>query len=252
MKALVTGASSGIGYSIARYLSRLGYDLIVVARRKDCLINLKKECKTNVEVIDMDLSIISNMYKLYDITKDENIDILVNNAGIGLYGEFYDIDSSKEIGMLNLNVIATDLITKLYLKDMVKKDNGIILNVSSILGFVPGPLMSSYYASKAYITSMSRAINMELKMKSINVSVSTLCAGAVDTNFNSDLGVRFFIPPSDSKKVAEYTVDKMLKGKTDITPGFSIKLARIAGKVFPNNIIAKFVYRSQKRKESSN
>ncbi len=248
MKALITGASSGIGYSIARCLSQKGYDLIVVARRKECLLNLKKECKTNVEVIDMDLSIISNMYKLYDITKDEDIDILVNNAGIGLYGEFYDIDSSKEIGMLNLNVIATDLITKLYLKDMVKKDNGIILNVSSILGFVPGPLMSSYYASKAYITSMSRAINMELKMKSINVSVSTLCAGAVDTNFNSDLGVRFFVPPSDSKKVAEYTVDKMLKKREIIVPGIVNKIAYAFNKIIPNGISKYILYASQNGK----
>lgn len=248
MKALVTGASSGIGYSIARCLSQKGYDLIVVARRKECLLNLKRECKTNVKVIDMDLSIISNMYKLYDITKDENIDILVNNAGIGLYGEFYDIDSSKEIGMLNLNVIATDVITKLYLKDMVKRDNGIILNVSSILGFVPGPLMSSYYASKAYITSMSRAINMELKMKNINVSVSTLCAGAVDTNFNNDLGIRFFVPPSDSRKVAEYTVEKMLKKREVIVPGIINKVAYVFNKLIPNRISKYVLYASQNGK----
>ena len=129
MKALVTGASSGIGYSIARYLSRLGYDLIVVARRKDCLINLKKECSTNVEVIDLDLSIISNMYKLYDLTKYEKIDILVNNAGVGLYGEFYDIDTSKEISMLNLNVVATDVITKLFLKDILGLGPGNIVEL---------------------------------------------------------------------------------------------------------------------------
>ncbi len=248
MKALVTGASSGIGYSIARYLSQKGYDLIVVARRKECLLNLKKECSTNVKVIDMDLSIISNMYKLYDLTKNENIDILVNNAGVGLYGEFYDIDSSKEISMLNLNIIATDVITKLYLKDMVKRDKGMILNVSSVLGFVPGPLMSSYYASKAYIASMSRAINMELKMKNINVSVSTLCAGAVDTNFNSDLGIRFFFPPSDSKKVAEYAVNKMFKRKELIIPGTINKIAYAFNKVLPNRISKYILYVSQNGK----
>ena len=139
MKALITGASSGIGYSMARYLSKQGYDLIVVARRRDCLNNLKNECNTDVRIIDLDLSIIANMYKLHELTQNEDIDILVNNAGVGLYGDFCDIDVSKEISMLNLNVIATDVLTKLYLQDMIKKNKGKILNVSSILGFMPTP-----------------------------------------------------------------------------------------------------------------
>ena len=230
MKALVTGASSGIGYSIARYLSKIGYDLIIVARRKDCLENLKRECNTKVKIIDLDLSIISNMYKLYELTKED------------------DIDVSKEIGMLNLNVIATDVLTKLYLKDMVKKNRGKILNVSSVLGFMPGPLMSSYYASKAYITSMSRAINTELRMKKINVVVSTLCAGAVDTNFNSDLGVSFFVPPSNSQKVAEYAINKLLKNKEVIVPGTFNKFTHILNKIIPINISKYLLYITQNGK----
>ena len=250
MKALVTGASSGIGYSIARCLSNMGYDLIVVARRKDCLLNLKKECKTDVEIIPMDLSIISNVYKLYETTKKHDIDILVNNAGVGLYGEFYDIDLQKEMDMLRLNIGATNILTKLYLKDMVKKNKGKILNVSSIFGFMPGPLMSSYYASKAYITSISRAINMELKMKNINVSISTLCAGAVDTNFNSDLGISFFIPPSSSEKVAKYSINKLLKNKEIIVPGIINKFVYILNKIVPNRILRYIVYMSQNGKRN--
>ena len=250
MKALVTGASSGIGYSIARCLSNMGYDLIVVARRKDCLLNLKKECKTDVEIIPMDLSIISNVYKLYETTKKHDIDILVNNAGVGLYGEFYDIDLQKEMDMLRLNIGATNILTKLYLKDMVKKNKGKILNVSSIFGFMPGPLMSSYYASKAYITSISRAINMELKMKNINVSISTLCAGAVDTNFNSDLGISFFIPPSSSEKVAKYSINKLLKNKEIIVPGIINKFVYVLNKIIPNRISRYIVYMSQNGKRN--
>lgn len=250
MKALVTGASSGIGYSIARCLSNMGYDLIVVARRKDCLLNLKKECKTNVEIIPMDLSIISNVYKLYETTKKHDIDILVNNAGVGLYGEFYDIDLQKEMDMLRLNIGATNILTKLYLKDMVKKNKGRILNVSSIFGFMPGPLMSSYYASKAYITSFSRAINMELKMKNINVGISTLCAGAVDTNFNSDLGISFFIPPSSSEKVAKYSINKLLKNKEIIVPGIINKFVYVLNKIIPNRISRYIVYMSQNGKRN--
>ena len=250
MKALVTGASSGIGYSIARCLSNMGYDLIVVARRKDCLLNLKKECKTDVEIIPMDLSIISNVYKLYETTKKHDIDILVNNAGVGLYGEFYDIDLQKEMDMLRLNIGATNILTKLYLKDMVKKNKGKILNVSSIFGFMPGPLMSSYYASKAYITSISRAINMELKMKNINVGISTLCAGAVDTNFNSDLGISFFIPPSSSEKVAKYSINKLLKNKEIIVPGIINKFVYVLNKIIPNRISRYIVYMSQNGKRN--
>ena len=248
MRALVTGASSGIGYSIARKLSELGYDLIVVARRKECLLNLKRECKTDVKIFVMDLSIISNMYKLYEDTKKYDIDIVINNAGFGLYGEFYDIDVSKELSMLNLNILATDVITKLYLKDMVKKNSGRILNVSSLLGFMPGPLMSSYHASKAYVLSMSRAINMELRIKKINVSVSTLCPGAVDTNFNSDLGISFFTEPTDSKYVAEYAVKKLFKNKEVIIPGAVNKLIYVLNKILPNRIMRHFIYLSQNGK----
>ena len=250
MKALVTGASSGIGYSIARYLSDIGYDLIVVARRKDCLLNLKRDCKTDVDIITMDLSKVSNIYNLYNKTRKYNIDILVNNAGVGLYGEFYDINIEKEMDMIKLNIVATDILTKLYLKDMVKRNSGKILNVSSIMGFMPGPLMSSYYASKAYITSMSRAINTELKMKNINVTISTLCAGAVDTNFNSDLGISFFIPPSSSESVAKYSINKLLKNKEIIIPGIINKIVYILNKIIPNTISKYIVYMSQKKKRN--
>ena len=249
MKAVVTGASSGIGYSIARYLSKLGYDLIVVARRKDCLENLKAECNTHVDIIDMDLSIISNMYDLYYKVKDEDIDILVNNAGVGMYGEAWDANLSEDVSMLHLNVIATDVLTKLFLKDMVNKNSGRILNVSSVVGFMPGPLMSSYYASKAYITSMSRAINTELKMKKINVNVSTLCAGAVDTNFNSDLGVGYFTKPKSSEYVAKYAVDKLFKKKLIIAPTLAVKLSRFFINFLPIKTALKICYNFQKRKD---
>lgn len=248
MKAVVTGASSGIGYSIARYLSKLGYDLIVVARRRDCLENLKAECSTNVDIIDMDLSIISNMYDLYNKVKDEDIDILVNNAGVGMYGEAWEANLSEDVSMLHLNVIATDVLTKLFLKDMVNKNSGKILNVSSVVGFMPGPLMSSYYASKAYITSMSRAINTELKMKKIDVVVSTLCAGAVDTNFNSDLGVGYFTKPKSSEFVAKYAIDKLLKNKEVIIPGKMNKIVYGLNKVIPIGISKYPLYASQNGK----
>lgn len=136
MKALVTGASSGIGYDISKYLSSLGYDLIVVARRKDRLIKLSNEVNTNTEIIELDLSIEENCHTLYKQVKNEDIDVLVNNAGFGLFGEFSETDLDKEIQMINTNIKAVHILTKLFLTDMKKKDKGYILNVASIAGFM--------------------------------------------------------------------------------------------------------------------
>ena len=142
MKALVTGASSGIGYEISKYLAKRGYDIIVVSRNRQALENLKNEIKTNVQIVCMDLSIVDNCVKLYENFKDENIDVLINNAGFGMYGNFDILDMNKEIEMINVNILACDILTKLFLKDMKKRDSGYILNVGSIAGFMPGPLMS--------------------------------------------------------------------------------------------------------------
>ena len=131
MKALITGASSGIGYSMAKYLSNLGYDLILVARDKEKLQSIQKELKTDVKIVVADLSQESKVKELYVLCKNDNIDILINNAGFGLFGEFDSTDLSNELNMVDVNIKAVHILTKLFLKDMVKKDSGYILNVSS-------------------------------------------------------------------------------------------------------------------------
>ena len=163
MKALITGASSGIGRDMAKYLSKLGYDLVIVARNRDALENLKNELKTNVEVVAIDLSQNQNCYKLHEQIRD--IDILINNAGFGEFGNFTETSLEKEISMIQTNITTLHILTKLYLKDMVEKDKGHILNVASIAGFMPGPLMATYYASKNYVVALTRAIRKELKKK---------------------------------------------------------------------------------------
>ena len=135
MKALITGASSGIGRDMARYLSQKGCNLVIVARRQNLLEELKKDLKTNVEIEVMDLSKEENIYQLFQ--KHQDIDILINNAGFGKFGEFIDIDIETEINMINTNIIAVQMLTKLYLQDMVKKNRGYILNVASIAGLLP-------------------------------------------------------------------------------------------------------------------
>lgn len=249
MKALVTGASSGIGYEISKYLAKRGYDIIVVARNRQALENLKKEIKTNVQIVCMDLSVVDNCIKLYENFKDENIDVLINNAGFGMYGNFDILDINKEIEMINVNILACDILTKLFLRDMKKRNRGFILNVGSLAGFMPGPLMSSYYASKSYVVKLTQAIRKELKKSKSGVSVSVLCPGPVNTNFNNTAGVKFAVRPLSSEYVAKYAVDMMFKKKLVIVPGFTIKLARFFSKFTPDNILAEITYYIQTKKD---
>jgi len=176
MRALITGASSGIGRDMARELDKMGYDLILVARDINRLQEVKNSLKGNVEVIQMDLEIEENCKRLYGQAKD--IDILINNAGFGTFGGFTETDLDKELSLIDTNIKAVHILTKLYLKDMVERDSGHILNVASIAGFMPGPLMCAYYASKAYVVRLSEGIREELKKKKSRVKISLLCPRA--------------------------------------------------------------------------
>lgn len=243
MKALVTGASSGIGKDIAIELSKIGYDLILVARDEVKLEEVSNQITTNSQVIVMDLSNADNCKKLYEQVKKDKIDLLVNNAGFGLRGEFIKADLEKEIDMIHTNIIAVHILTKLFLKDMVERNEGRILNVASIAGFMPGPLMATYYATKSYVVRLSEAIEEELKQIKSKVQISVLCPGPVDTNFNQVSGADFKVKSLTSEYVAKYAIRKMKKGKFIIVPGISIKLLRPITKIIPNNIIKKFVYK---------
>lgn len=246
MKALITGASSGIGRDIARELSKRGYELVIVARNLERLNKLKEELNTKVEIESMDISVVENCKKLYE--KHNDIDILINNAGFGDCGGFTKTSLDKELQMINTNVIAYHVLTKLYLQKMREKNKGIILNVASIAGFMPGPLMATYYSTKAYIVRLSEAIREELRREKSKVQISILCPGPVDTNFNKVADVQFALKGLSSEYVAKYAVNKMLKGKFYIVPGTKIKLAKFAIKIVPNNIVAMFTYNIQKRK----
>ena len=249
MKALVTGASSGIGYEISKYLAKRGYDIIAVARNKKALETLKSQIKTNVEIVCMDLSIQDNCFKLYEKLKDDEVDVLINNAGFGMYGNFDVLDIEKEIKMINVNILACDILTKLFLKEMKERNHGYILNVGSIAGFMPGPLMSSYYASKSYVVKLTEGIRKELKKSKSGVSISVLCPGPVNTNFNETAGVKFAVKPLSSEYVAKYAIDMMFKKKLIIVPGCMIKIARFLSKFAPDNIVAEVVYHIQTRKD---
>jgi short-subunit dehydrogenase len=249
MKALVTGASSGIGEEIAKELAKRGYDIILVARNEEKLKDVASKIKTNTRIITMDLSNKENCEKLYEETKNEDIDILINNAGFGVHGKFYDTDLDKEVQMIETNITAVHILMKLYLKDMIKKDRGHILNVASMAAFGPGPLMSSYYASKAYVYRLSQGVKTELRKNNSKVKISVLCPGPVRTNFNKVAGVDFAAPSLSSEYVAKYAVKKLLKNKFTIVPGTFMKITRFFEKIMPHNLVSNVSYFVNYRKD---
>lgn len=250
MKALITGASSGIGRDMSIILSRKGYDLILVARRMERLEELKRTLSTDVQTICLDLSKQESCFTLYEQTKKESIDILINNAGFGIFGEFNEIDVQRELKMIDTNIKAVHILTKLFLKDFKSKNSGYILNVASSAAFLPGPLLSGYYATKAYVLRLTEAIYEELRRAGSNVYVGSLCLGPVDTEFDKTADVKFSIKGLTSQYVAEYAIKQMFKRKLIIVPGTTMKLARFFEKFVPEKPLLRIAYNMQKRKES--
>ena len=248
MKSLITGASSGIGKNMAYYLASKKIDLILVARNKKEMERIKKELNVNVKIISLDLTKEENVYKLYEETKDDNIDILINNAGFGLFGTFTETNLDRELEMIDLNIKAYHILTKLFLRDFIKKDSGYILNVCSSAGFMAGPRLSTYYATKNYITKLTMAINEELRQAGSNVSISALCPGPVNTNFNKVAHGEFSIREADPAYVTKYAIDKMFARKMLIVPTFKMKLTLFASRFAPYRLQLLIAYHIQGKK----
>lgn len=248
MKALITGASSGIGKDIAIILSDMGYDVMIVARNRKKLEKVAKGLSGNVEIIDTDISSTFNCMKLYNKVKKEDIEIVVNNAGFGLFGKFDETKIDKEMDMIDTNIKGVHTLTKLFLKDFKDKNRGYILNISSSAAFLSGPLMSTYYATKAYVLHLTEAINEELRRENSNVYIGVLCPGPVDTNFNKVAGVEFNLKSMTSNVVAKYAIDKMFKRKMLIIPGIKIKFGVFITRLLPRKLMTKISYGIQKKK----
>ena len=168
--------------------------------------------------------------------------------GFGDCGNFTKTDLNKEMNMIKTNIVAYHILTKLYLIDMKKRNSGKILNVASIAGFMPGPLMATYYATKAYVVRLSEAIREELNKERSKVKISILCPGPVETNFNKVANVKFHARESSSEEVAKYAIKKLLKGKFYIIPGLDIKITKIGAKILPSTLMSKMAYKVQERK----
>lgn len=249
MKALVTGATSGIGKKIAEKLSEIGWELIITGRNEKVLSEMKARLG-KTEIIAADLSDRRDVYRVYEFCKEREIDMLVNNAGFGVFGKFAETDLDSELEMIDVNVTAVHILMKLFLRDFRKRDKGIILNVASIAGFMHGPLMSGYYASKNYVVRLSLAVHEELRREKSNVSITVLCPGPVETQFNSRAGVNFSAKPVTADYVAEYALKKAFAGNLLAIPGLTAKLCTFGQRFVPHRMLSLVVYHLQHAKEA--
>ena len=248
MKALITGATSGIGREMALILARQGIDLIIASRDTRKMQALAKRLPVHVKIVTVDLSKEEDCYYLYHKTKGENIDILINNAGFGAYGYTWEVPLETELNMLDLNVCAVHILTKLFLQDFREKDRGYILNVASSAGFLAGPLMSTYYATKSYVLRFTEAIHEELRQSGSNVKISALCPGHVETGFDQRAYVRHSIGGVSARNVAKCGIRGMFRGDVVILPGILMKLSYIGEKFLTEPLMLKAAYAAQSKK----
>jgi len=252
MLALVTGASSGFGRDMARALAKRGVSLILTARSVEPMEELKSELESkyniSADILPFDLGVRENCFKLYEAVKNKDVDIVINNAGFGVFGAFDETDLEKELGLIDLNITAVHILTKLFASDFKKRNSGYILNVASIAAYGLGPLFSSYYASKSYVHKLTLSIAEELRRTAPNVYMGVLCPGPAATNFDKVANVSFSIGMQTSEFVANYAIKKMFEKKKVIVPGFGIKLMRIMSKFAPEGITARVCYKMQHKK----
>lgn len=254
MKALITGASSGLGRDMARVLSKKGYDIIAVARREERLLELQKELETNVEIIRMDITSKENCLELSK--RAGEVDIFINNAGFGVFGNFDETDLDSELKMIDTNIKSVHILTKLFAKEFKKKNSGKILNVASLAAFFPGPLFASYYGTKSYVLRLSQSIQEELRQSGSKAKISVLCPGPVNTEFGDVAKVSFgkgdekgkSLIVLESMDVAEYAIKKLLSGKEIIIPGFLMKVAVFMRHFLSDKLLAKAAYVLQSSK----
>jgi uncharacterized protein len=246
--ALVTGGSGGIGLELAKVLARNGFDLVLVARKRDTLEaaagQLEGKFDIRAHVFAADLRRREAPQEIFDFLQNENIpiEVLVNNAGFGLGGEFSETAVERELEMIQVNIVALTHLTKLFLAPMIKRKSGRVLNVASTAAFQPGPLMAVYYATKAYVLSFSEALSEELR--NTEVTVTALCPGPTHTDFadTAEMGSsRLFntFGIADAADVAKYGYDAMMSGKRLAIPGIKNKILAQANRLAPRSLSAK-------------
>ncbi|MHA6246431.1 SDR family NAD(P)-dependent oxidoreductase [Pontibacter sp. CAU 1760] len=258
--ALITGASAGIGYELAKLMAQRGHNLVLVARSKDKLeamaLQFAVNYKVYTKVIVEDLSKPSAPAAVFDAIKQSGltIDVLINNAGFGYYGAFRESDLQRELDMMQLNMVSLTHLCKLFLEQLPKGQHGKILNVSSTAAFPPaGPYMAVYYATKAFVQSFSEGLAAELEED--NVTVTALCPGPTDTEFKDAAnlegsGIFSQVFVADAKSVAEAGYEGMMDGEVVVIPGIHNKLAVFSMRLAPRSVLRNMVKKVQKKRGS--
>ena len=251
---LITGASTGIGYELAKLFAKDRHNLILVARDEGKLETAKNElgkCNVEVKILSLDLSKSEDIQGLFNYVEMNklNVDILVNNAGIGTFGDFSEIEWVKEEALIDINIKVLTKLTKYFLPKIIECKNGGILNVASTAAFCSGPRMAAYYASKAYVLNLTEAIYEECKDSGIRISC--LCPGPVKTTFQDKAGIKKSESAKkylmDAEEVAKVSYKDFKKGKLIIIPGMKNKLLVIGNKLLPRRISRKIILKTNKK-----
>ncbi|HUF10534.1 MAG TPA: SDR family oxidoreductase [Rhodothermales bacterium] len=249
--ALVTGASSGIGLEFARLLAAEGRDLLLVARSQDRLEEIKDELVARhgviVRCLAVDLTHQDAAERVANAAAGLFVDLLINNAGVGVLGRFHETNRDDQLNLTRLNVDAVVELTHRFVGPMIEHGQGGVLNVASMAGFTPGPLMSTYYASKAFVVSFTEALALELR--DTGVTVSALCPGPVPTNFQARAGIvrkgSTVLPSLSARYVAEAGLKGLRAGKTVVVPGLLNKVLVAVMRVTPRRMSAAAVHKVQ-------
>ena len=249
MRAVITGASSGMGIEFARLLAKAGYDLIITARREDRLNALKtvieRKYGVSVTVYTADLSVPEEAIKFSEFCFKAPVKILINNAGFGNLGKFEEIPFGKETELVNTNITALTILTKSYIKS---GNDGFILNIASIASFMPGPLLSSYYASKAYVLRLSTAVNEEMRHSGRKAHITAMCPGPMKTGFFKTAGASREFAVATPRKCAVRALNALFAKKEIVFSDSFTHLLAVVAKFMPLRIVTKISYMVQKSK----
>ena len=252
--ALVTGSRRGIGLGIARKLGQMGYFVVVsaTAGQDDEVIAALQAEGVDCAYIPCNIANADDRARIFDEigARYGRLDVVVNNAGFGLFGPFAETDLTREIEMIQTNIVAVHILTKLFLRDFRRADRGYILNVASSAGFMAGPLMATYYATKNYVLRLTQAIREELRREGSAVRVAALCPGPVDTEFNDVANVRFSIRPLSAADAAAYGLRGLFAGRGILVPGCMMRLTLAARRFAPEELATRITYHIQHRKGS--
>ncbi len=247
--AVVTGASAGLGTEFAKQLADKGYKLILTARREERLKNLAESLPVECVIIPADLSRKEECLRFFDIIKDYKIDIFINNAGFGDCNSFLESDLDTELDMVDVNIKAMHILFKKMLQKLQAENRGYILNVASSAGLLPaGPYMATYYATKAYVSSLTQAVARELKEADSRVYVGALCPGPVNTEFYDVTNVEFTLKGITPQYCVEYAIKQMIKRQTVIVPTLLMKASTVASKIAPRELAIKITAGQQRKK----